>query len=273
VAPDRGPESLDALVADLRALGATSAGGGRVSGAEVAAVVSGVTARLQAAAPAPALPAARVWAGLSAALARRRRRIAVAIVVVLLALTGVPAVRAAVAEWFGFAGVQVRLGPAPEGSPTPSAAPPPAPVPSRVTLAQARSLVAFEVLVPSLLGPPDGVEVSPDRRVVSMSWTDPAAGVVRLDQFDGELDYAFAKQAEDVAFTTVAGDFAMWFERPHEVVWLAGGATLQRQPPRLAGHTLIWQHGGTALRLEGNLPLERAREIGGSTQPAAGRVR
>ena len=182
-----------------------------------------------------------------------------AVVVIVLALTGVPAVRAAVADWFGFGGVRVRLDP---GAPSPSLTPSPPPV-AAGSVAAARAQVGFEVLVPAALGTPSGVEVSGDRRVVSMSWTVPGAGVVRLDQFDGQLDYAFAKTASGVQFTTVRNDFALWFDRPHEVRWLAAGAPGQprRSPPRLAGRTLIWQVRGTTLRLEGDLDLLRARVI------------
>jgi hypothetical protein len=257
--PSRDP----ALVADLRALGASVAAAGEDS---VALLTDGVMARL--AAPAPASPPP--WRErVGAFLARRRRRLAVAVVVVVLALTGVPAVRAAVADWFGFGGVRVRLEPGAPATPSPSpspSAPPSVPAAAVGSVAAAREQVRFDVLVPGALGPPSGVEVSADRRVVSMSWTVPGAGVVRLDQFDGRLDYTFAKTAPGVEFTTVGGDFAMWFDRPHQVQWLAAGVPEQPRssPPRLAGRTLIWQAGETTLRLEGDLDLPRAREIADS---------
>jgi hypothetical protein len=256
VAPE--PWRDPVLVADLRALGSSVAD---VDEGSVALLTDGVMARLAAPVPAPP-PPWRERAG--AFLARRRRRLAVAVVVVVLALTGVPAVRAAVADWFGFGGVRVRLEP---GTPAPSApgpsstAPPSVPAVAAGSVAAAQEQVAFRVLVPAALGPPSGVEVSGDRRVVSMSWTVPGAGVVRLDQFDGELDYTFAKSAAGVEFTEVGGDFALWFDRPHEVRWLAAPGQPRRSPPRLAGRTLIWQVDGTTLRLEGDLDLARAREI------------
>ena len=39
---------------------------------------------------------------------------------------------------------------------------------------------------------------------------------------------------------------------------------------RLAGHTLIWPVGDVTLRLEGDLSLERAVEIGSSAAPYDG---
>jgi hypothetical protein len=257
VAPEPSP---DALVADLRALRAVD-----VTPAEVDAVVAGVAARLAAAASPPA-PGRAPWRARTGEwVARRRRRLAVACVVVVLALTGVPAVRAAVADWFGFAGVRVRLAPSPVPASSAPVEPPPAA--SGVSLAEARGLVRFTLLAPAALGPPSGVEVSVDRRVVSMSWTVPDVGVVRVDQFDGGLDYAFSKTAEGVTYTTVNGDFAMWFDRPHALTWLAGGGPQTRtQPARLAARTLVWQAGGTALRLEGDLSLDRARAIADSVR-------
>lgn len=191
------------------------------------------------------------------ALAGHRRRAAIVVTAILLALLSTPAVRAAVADWFGFAGVSVRLDP----TPRPSVAPSPPRVDGTTTLAEARKLVAFEPVIPTVLGPPQGVELSADRRLLSMSWTVEGAGSVRLDQFDGRLDYTFAKTASGVEFTSVAGSFAMWFDKPHEVVVLNADGTSRTETARLAGHTLIWEYGETALRLEGDLTRARAMEI------------
>ena len=202
----------------------------------------------------------RVLRRVAGALAGRRRRAAVVATAILLALLAAPPVRAAVADWFGFAGVSVRLDP----TPGPSVASPPPTVDGTTSLAEVKKLVAFEPVVPAALGPPQGVQVSADRRLLSMSWTDQEAGAVRLDQFDGRLDYAFAKTAPGVEFTTVAGSFAMWFDEPHEVVVLNADGTRRTERARLAGRTLIWEYGGTALRLEGDLTLARAIEIASS---------
>lgn len=201
---------------------------------------------------------ADVFAGaFKGAFKGHRRRAAIVVTATLLALLGTPAVRAAVADWFGFAGVSVRLDP----TPGPSVAPSPPTVDGTATLAEARKLVAFEPVVPAALGTPQGVEVSADRRLLSMSWTVQGAGAVRLDQFDGRLDYSFAKTAPGVEFTSVAGSSAIWFEKPHEVVVLNADGTRRTETARLAGHTLIWEYGGTALRLEGDFTRARAIEI------------
>lgn len=202
----------------------------------------------------------RVLRRVAGALAGRRRRAMVAVTAILLALLGTPPVRAAVADWFGFAGVSVHLAPTPGRS---VASLPPT-VEGTTALAKVRKLVAFEPVIPTALGSPQGVAVSADHRLLSMSWTDTDAGPVRLDQFDGRLDYAFAKTAPGVEFTTVAGSFAMWFDKPHEVIVLNADGTRRTETARLAGHTLIWEYGKTALRLEADITLARAIEIASS---------
>ena len=128
-------------------------------------------------------PAQRRWSRAGS----HRRRVAVVVAAVLLALLATPPVRAAVADWFGFGGVVVERG-APDRGPTrrrPRCA-------GRVA-GGGRGEVGFTVWVPAGLGTPDGVEVSGDRRVVSMSWTTDEDGVLRLDQFDATLDFTVVK--------------------------------------------------------------------------------
>jgi len=54
-------------------------------------------------------------------------------------------------------------------------------------------------------------------------------------------------------------------EVPDAADWLS-----PTESARLAGHTLIWPVGHLTLRLEGDLPLERAVEIAESAAPYAG---
>ena len=128
-------------------------------------------------------------------------------------------------------------------------------------------MVDFTLSVPDALGAPDGVEVSADRRMVSMSWTTGDEGVLRLDQFDATLDFAVLKTATHVQWAAVNGIDALWFEEPHEVALLEPDGTRVTHSARLAGHTLIWQQGVTTLRLEGDVDLGRAEEIAESTVP------
>jgi hypothetical protein len=192
---------------------------------------------------------------------RWRRRIAVAAVALLVALLATPPVRAAVADWFGFAGVIVQ-----RGSVDAEDAPPPPPVEDEMTVAEAAGQVGFTLWLPAELGEPDAVEVSDDLVVVSMGWST-AAGPVRLDQFDGRLDFQAAKTAPGVLYARVGDADALWFEQPHEVVFLDDQGRPRTETARLAGHTLIWPAGDVTLRLEGDLTLERAVEIGESAAP------
>ena len=192
---------------------------------------------------------------------RWRGRVAVAGVAILVALLATPPVRAAVADWFGFAGVVVQRGPVDAEE-----APPPPAVDGEMTIAEAAGLVDFVPQVPAELGEPDAVDVSDDRVIVSMSWST-ADGVVRLDQFDGRLDFGIAKTSPGVQYAQVGDADALWFERPHEVVILDDQDRPRTETARLAGHTLIWPSGGVTLRLEGDLSLERAVEIGASAAP------
>jgi hypothetical protein len=136
-------------------------------------------------------------------------------------------------------------------------------------MADVRALVSFQPMTLAALGPPDGVEVSDDRRLLSMTWTRTGGDVVRLDQFDGRLDYLFAKTAPGVQFTTVGSTSALWFDSPHDVVILDAAGHRRTETARTAGRTLIWEHGGTVLRLEGDLTLERAVEVASSAAPTS----
>ncbi len=246
----------EALIADLRALAAP------LTGVDSADLAGAVMARL-AAEPEPAgRPGLR--SRLAATLARRRRQLLVALMVVLLGLLGVPPVRAAVRDWFGFDGVQVRLDPA--RTPLPVSSPTAA---GQLSLARAAAAVSFTPMTLTALGPPDGVEVSPDRRLLSLTWTGPGGRVIRLDQFAGRLDYAFAKTATGVRFTTVGDTSALWFDGPHDVVVLDAAGHPRTETSRTAGPTLIWEQGDTVLRLEGDLALERALMIAGSAAAAS----
>ena len=244
-------DSRDALVADLVTLGRSVPGS-----APGERLVAGVLARVAGADP--------------PGPARTRRPLAVAVSVVvatLLGLLAVPPVRAAVADWFGLGAVQVRLDDdAPRSSGTGGGPVEPPRAGDGLTIRQAARRVAFVPVLPTALGRPDGVEVSADRRVLSLSW-DTADGVARLDQLDGTIDYALAKTARDVRFTTVAGAFALWFDRPHEVVVLAPDGTERRESARLAGTTLIWEGTNSTLRLEGDLSLADARAVAASAGP------
>jgi len=254
MAPD---QEYDALAVELVALGRTLPWSTPDSD-----LTAAVMARLSTAPTPPSESTVeRVLRRLIEVFGHNRRRAVAVVTALLIALLATPPVRATVADWFGFAGVIVRH----DTTPRFSSAPPPPRVDRRISLQQAAALVAFDPVVPTELGIPHGVEVSADRRLLSMSWTTRLDGHVRLDQFDGRLDYAFAKSARGAEFTSVTESFALWFDKPHEVVVLNPDGTSRSETARLAGHTLIWQYGDTTLRLEGDLNRARALTIARST--------
>jgi len=251
----------DDLVRDLATLGR-----GIDVGAPSEGLTTAVMDRVAAQPDRPVNAWTRTWRRVGHRVARslepQRRRIALVVAAVLLALLATPPVRAAVADWFGFGGVLVELD-APE---TGAASPPPEVVPD-VSVTEAAAAVDFTVSAPEELGLPDGVEVSPGRRMVSMSWSSDQDGVVRLDQFGAKFDFSVGKTAPGVFYAAVGGTDALWFEEPHEVVLLEPDGSRRTESARLAGHTLIWLADDTTLRLEGDVSLERAVEIAESSVP------
>lgn len=171
--------------------------------------------------------------------------VAVLIGLLLAVLLVVSPVGAAVAEWFGFHGVEVHRndGPPPTGTPTVP------PAGDDLSVADAAALVDFAPRVPAELGVPDEVAVSADRRLVSMSWGRNKS-TVRLDQFDGEVEPAFWKSVADADFVTIGVTDGLWLPAPHEVALLDGKRKVTL-PPRLAAQTLLWFEGGVTYRLEG----------------------
>lgn len=192
-----------------------------------------------------------------------RRRLGYAAAALLVAfavlLAGSPQVRAAVVEFFRFAGVVVRpSNSVPGTAPGAGSALPGAQAVADVAAAQA--LVRFPVGVPAELGPPDEVAVT-EGRVVSLTYR--AAGA-RLDQFDGRLDPVFAKgigEPGEVRWVQLGDDFALWLPRPHEIAYLDRDGVRHVEAARLAGTTLLWQRAGVTYRLEGTFALDRALEI------------
>jgi len=172
----------------------------------------------------------------------------------LVAGLAVSPVGAAVSEWFGFHGVVVSERDPGSGEPVvPSE-------PDALTLRDAGELVGFALRVPSVLGEPDGVTVSADRRLVSMSWAT-TGGTVRLDQFDGTIEPTFWKTSRDFEIVSVLDRDGLWFPTPHEVVVLPADGAVQTIAPRLAAQTLVWPRGGVTLRLEGSLTRAAAVDI------------
>jgi hypothetical protein len=190
-----------------------------------------------------------------------RRQILRPVLVGLLALflAGVvafavsPEVRAGVAEFFGFAGVEFR-----QDSPPPIQTDPVLPGEKTISLDEART--QFNVRVPKALGDPKEVRVG-DGRVVTLIYD-----TVRLDEFDGDFGPAMGKfaSAHDIERVKVGNTDALWIPRPHEVLYVDRAGNWRHQSARLSGKTLIWQSGDKTMRLEGELTKEEAIKIASS---------
>ncbi|MFF8607478.1 hypothetical protein ACF06X_16210 [Streptomyces sp. NPDC015346] len=251
----------EGLPEELRALGR----GLRVPDVDGESMAERVLAQLLAEhVPAPAPRRRFEW------LRRRWRALLAAVSGLLVVLVLTPPVRAAVADWLGFGGVEVRYDPG--ARPAPGAAVPGCPDP--VALGEAGRRAGFEPLIPRALGAPDAVSVTGSaargRAVISLCWRE-GEGIVRLDQFPATLDGAFGKlvrtQPEWVDLPDGAQGY--WFAAPHLLTFPMTDASgsVWTHEVRTAGPTLLWTRNGGALtlRLEGIPDRERARRTAEST--------
>ena len=210
-------------------------------------------------------------------LSRRSRlrpalAVAAAILVVLVATLGFsPSARRAVAGWLGVDGIRITFDEGVGDVPTvddPQLG-------DRVSEETAAAGVAFEILVPAELGPPDGYYLNRDVEggEVSLVWA-PGPGLPEseqtgfgavLTQFVGDTAPEFIKKTAvsgtSVAFVTVGGGEAYLLEgAPHVLVRESDGDERILEP-RLAGNTLLWDGGDVTYRLEAEVGLDRALEI------------
>jgi hypothetical protein len=223
----------DELAAELRALGTW------VGVPEPADQRAAVRARL--ARPGPRRRRLRWWtASVVAALAGTVAAVAPARAAVVDAVEGLLRV----------AGVEVRQDAAPPDLP---ARPSPLPSLRAAGLEEVRRTARFPVRVPAELGTPEQVlAADPDDtgapRVVTLVYR---GGTVRLDQFDGTLELAFAKAAPDAQWVALGPDSGIWLPRPHPVTYAGRDGVRRTETARLAGPTLIWSSGPVTYRLEG----------------------
>ncbi|MFF6782063.1 hypothetical protein [Streptomyces sp. NPDC012510] len=216
------------------------------------------------------LRAVRRWARL------RRSALVAALCGVLTVLVLTPTVRAAVADWFRFGGVEVRYDPSATTSPGARVPGCPAPVPGRDPLAEAERRAGFAPLVPGALGAPDAVSVTrapKDRFVITLCWNE-RGHTVRLDEYAARLAPEYGKTVageQAVEWVELGGVRyeALWFPEPHLLrFWMTSpdGSRFTRSE-RTAGPTLLWVHDDSiTLRLEGVESKDRAREIAESSE-------
>jgi hypothetical protein len=214
-----------------------------------------------------------------------RRAVVAAVLVLVIALSAVltfsPAARHAVARWLGLEGARIQT--VPTLPPVPSIGPSPIDLllGERVTLAEARDRAAFDLVLPSVLGPPDAVFLDdrlPGGRI-SMGWRPTAELPVSehtgygllLSQFRGSQDQAWLQkyipQGEAIQPVTVDGEPGYWIGlTDHVLLYLTADGDTREDTLRLAGPTLLWERDGLLVRLEGELDRATALRIARSVR-------
>ncbi|MGH2626932.1 MAG: hypothetical protein ACRDHY_09815 [Anaerolineales bacterium] len=211
-----------------------------------------LAARSGAALPAPRLTRRAAWSYAAALLA-----------LLAVGVLAVPQARASVIEFLRVGAIRLILGPAtatPVASPIPIVTPTGRALSGRTTLAQARALARFPILLPAYpagLGPPDEVYFQQvEGQVVVTVWYAGGAPGIALYHIT-ERDFAL-KAVEIVEQTTVSGLRALWVRGPH----LAQFQDFRvGEVQFVAGNVLIWTQGEVTYRLESQLSLEEAVRI------------
>jgi len=185
-----------------------------------------------------------------------RRPVAIALAVLVVALgavLAVPPARTAILDWLGLRGVSiVRVDELP-----------PTPATERLDLGRHVTLEEARSTAPWLLVPddkPDSVYIG--RGTISLLWGTPDRVRLLLTEFRGE---AFIEKLIEpdarVERVSVDGKPGAWLEQPHVVIFKDLRGRIRENTGRLAGKTLLWQHGEVTLRLEGELSKEEALRI------------
>jgi hypothetical protein len=184
---------------------------------------------------------------------RWSRPLAVALAVLVVAVgavLAVPPARTAVLDWLGLRGVSiVRVDELP-------------PTPATERLDLGRKITPEEAPL-WLIAPddePDSIYMENGR--VSLLWGTPDRVRLLLTEFQG---MAFIEKLIEtdtrVERVAVNGQPGAWIEEPHIVFFEDLRGRMRQSTGRLAGKTLLWQHGEVTLRLEGDLSKEEALRI------------
>ncbi len=192
------------------------------------------------------------------------------------ALTAYGPARRAVADLFGLEGV--RVVPVSPSAPTPRTTIDEATdFGERVTLAEARDRVSFDVALPSasVLGEPDDVFVrtGPGLESVTLVYRPrPGLPEIRasdvgliLSEYAGSAAPYFEKYVDarhPPTPVTVAGTWpGLRFPGPQQVLVRDPSGEIHAEHPRLSAPSLVWQQGEVTLRLEAAIGQRRALDI------------
>jgi hypothetical protein len=201
---------------------------------------------------------------------RRPAAIAFAVLVVAVAAAmAVPQARTAIFRWLGLTSVRIvrveKLPPVPPNAGLDLG--------DRVTLEKARSSVRYHVYAPEKAGQPDAVYLLPfpPGGQVSFVWGSPSRPRLLFSQFRGGHTQQFIEKqvmaGTKVDRVTVDGEPGFWLSgEPHEFNYVDAEGEVVRESIRLAGNTLIWEHDGLVLRLEGRLDKGEALQLAKSVR-------
>jgi hypothetical protein len=213
----------------------------------------------------------------------RWMRVAVAGVAIIVTATAVlafsPASRDAIAGWLGIRGVDIERRVTPPADLGTSLD-----LGTRMTLAEARRQIPFEVLLPprARFGVPDEVYVGtpPTGGRITLLYRSgpdlPTTGAsdvgLLLTEFRAEVDEGFINkivvnggQLDEVS---IDGEPGYWFEgEPHVVGFADDTGRDFSDNSRLAGNTLVWERGPLTLRLESALSKAEAVRIARALTP------
>ncbi|MGH2677395.1 MAG: hypothetical protein ACRDHB_03400 [Actinomycetota bacterium] len=207
-----------------------------------------------------------------------RRAVVLAAAALLVVLGGAlalsPGLRAAILRFFTLPGVTIEVDETAPPEVTPPAVDAEPFLGRRVALDEARREVSFPVAVPEALGEPDEVYLlgGGERALVTLAYhdalgvpVDPETGyAVLLTQLEGRPNENLIKKTDleaRVVPVNVNGEQGYFVQGEHLVFVQAPGADPIADEPRIAGNTLLWTRGSVTLRLEANVPLDRALDI------------
>jgi hypothetical protein len=200
--------------------------------------------------------------------ARRTLAIALAVAAVAVgAVLAVPPARTAVLEWLGIKGVDiVRVEKLPEVAPPAGLG-----LGERVTLAEARRRVPYDVVLPRAkgVGEPDAVYVARHGTSyqVSFLWGTPDRVRLLVSEFPGfSMAEKMAGPGTRTELVRVNGGVGVWFEGAPHVFLYSDGTNPREETMRLVENALVWERGTLTMRLEGDVSKEDALEIARSVR-------
>jgi hypothetical protein len=197
------------------------------------------------------------------------------------AVMAVPPARSAILEFFGLEGATVqRVDELPE---LPAGVTSSLQLGAPVSLDEASGVARFDVLVPEVLGEPDGTyhSVVPPGGRISLVY-EPREGLpearetgvgLLVTEYRGDLAPEFigkmADEGVSIEPVTVDGEPGLWLEGEQHFFFYRNpdGETVE-DTIRLAGNTLLLEQDNVLVRLEGEITRERALEIAASLEPA-----